>query len=83
MVEELKKKKTKKSYDRRVKFMVRKGLLPDIYRKQISRGLISKWKREAPPAQCAPPVYVGFSIHLEDDWTAQKLIKRCLFSHIY
>lgn len=57
MTEELKKKKIKKSYDTRVKFMVRKGLLPDIYRKQISRGLISKWKREAPDK------YVGYELN--------------------
>ena len=37
----------RKSYDTRVKYLVRKGLLPDIFRKQIHRSLISKWKRES------------------------------------
>ncbi|MBI4931609.1 MAG: DDE-type integrase/transposase/recombinase [Bacteroidetes bacterium] len=40
--------KKRKTYDTRVKYLVRKGLLPDLYRKQIHRSLISKWKREAP-----------------------------------
>jgi hypothetical protein len=29
-----------------VKYLVRVGLLPDVYRKQINRSLISKWRRE-------------------------------------
>jgi putative transposase len=38
----------RKTYDTRIKYLVRKGLLPDLYRKQIHRSLISKWKRESP-----------------------------------
>jgi hypothetical protein len=36
----------RKTYDTRVKYLVRKGLLPDVYQRQIHRSLISKWKRE-------------------------------------
>ena len=36
----------RKTYDTRIKYLVRKGLLPDLYRKQIHRSLISKWSRE-------------------------------------
>jgi putative transposase len=38
----------RRTYDTRVKYLVRAGLLPDVYRKQIHRSLISKWKREDP-----------------------------------
>jgi putative transposase len=38
----------RRTYDTRVKYLVRTGLLPDVYRKQIHRSLISKWKREDP-----------------------------------
>ena len=38
--------KQRKSYDTRVKYLVRKGLLPDVYRKQIHRSLLWKWERE-------------------------------------
>lgn len=37
----------RKTYDTRVKYLVRKGLLPDLYRRKIHRSLISKWSREA------------------------------------
>lgn len=50
-------KKIKKSYDTRVKYLVRQGLLPDIYRKQIHRSLLSKWRREAPDK------YVGYELN--------------------
>ena len=40
--------KKRTTYDTRVKYLVQRGLLPDVYRKQIHRSLISKWKREAP-----------------------------------
>jgi putative transposase len=52
---------TRKSYDTRVKYLVQRNLLPDVYRKQIHRSLISKWKREAPDK------YVGYE--LNDDIT--------------
>lgn len=64
------KKKKKKSYDTRVKFLVRKGLLPDIYRKQISRGLISKWKREAPDK------YVGYELNDTNIGEVYELMKK-------
>ena len=48
---------TRKTYDTRVKYLVRKGLLPDIYRKQIHRSLLSKWQREAPDK------YVGYELN--------------------
>ncbi len=35
----------RKTYDTRVKYLVKQGLLPDVYRKQIHRSLISKWKK--------------------------------------
>ena len=38
----------RRTYDTRVKYLVRAGLLPEVYRKQIHRSLISKWKREDP-----------------------------------
>jgi putative transposase len=38
----------RRTYDTRIKYLVRVGLLPDVYRKQIHRSLISKWKREDP-----------------------------------
>ena len=38
----------RRTYDTRVKYLVRTGLLPDVYRKQIHRSLISKWKKEDP-----------------------------------
>ncbi len=48
---------TRKSYDTRVKYLVQRNLLPDVYRKQIHRSLISKWKREAPDK------YVGYELN--------------------
>lgn len=50
---------TRKTYDTRVKYLVRKGLLPDTFRKQINRSLISKWKKEAPDK------YVGYELNGE------------------
>jgi putative transposase len=47
----------RKSYDTRVKYLVRKGLLPDLYRKRIHRSLISKWKRESPEK------YTGYELN--------------------
>jgi hypothetical protein len=38
----------RRTYDTRVKYLVRAGLLSEVYRKQIHRSLISKWKREDP-----------------------------------
>jgi putative transposase len=48
---------TRKKYDTRVKYLVRKGLLPDVYRKQIHRSLIWKWEREAPDK------YTGYELN--------------------
>jgi putative transposase len=48
---------TRKTYDTRVKYLVRKGLLPDLYSKHIHRSLISKWKREAPEK------YTGYELN--------------------
>lgn len=45
------------SYDTRVKYLVRKGLLPDLYRRKIHRSLISKWKRESPDK------YTGYELN--------------------
>ena len=64
------KKKKKKSYDTRVKFLVRKGLLPDIYRKQIHRSLISKWKREADDK------YVGYELNDNNIPEVYELMKK-------
>ncbi len=47
----------RRTYDTRVKYLVRKGLLPDVYRKQIHRSLISKWKRESPER------YTGYELN--------------------
>lgn len=52
-----KERKKRKSYDTRVKYLVRKGLLPDLFRKQIHRSLLSKWKREADDK------YVGYELN--------------------
>ncbi|MBI4929347.1 MAG: transposase [Bacteroidetes bacterium] len=49
--------KKRKSYDTRVKYLVRKGLLPEVFRKQIHRSLLSKWKREAGDK------YVGYELN--------------------
>ena len=38
---------TRKTYDTRLKYLVRENLLPEPYRKTIHKSLISKWKREA------------------------------------
>ena len=47
----------RKTYDTRVKYLVRKGLLPDIYLKKIHRSLVSKWKRESPEK------YTGYELN--------------------
>ncbi len=47
----------RKTYDTRVKYLVMKGLLPDLYRKQIHKSLISKWKRESPEK------YTGYELN--------------------
>ena len=46
-----------KTYDTRVKYLVMQGLLPDLYRKQIHKGLISKWQRESPEK------YTGYELN--------------------
>lgn len=57
------------SYDTRVKYLVRKGLLPDIYRKKIHRSLISKWKRESPEK------YTGYELN-DDIGELYELMKK-------
>ena len=47
----------RKTYDTRVKYLVRKGLLPDVYRKQIHRSLVSKWRKESPEK------YTGYELN--------------------
>lgn len=47
----------RKTYDTRVKYLVMKGLLPDVYRKQIHKSLVSKWKRESPEK------YTGYELN--------------------
>ena len=49
----------RKTYDTRVKYLVRAGLLPDIYRKQINRSLIWKWERESETK------YVGYELNTD------------------
>ena len=36
----------RRSYDTRIKYLAREGLLPETYRKNIHRSLICKWKQE-------------------------------------
>jgi nitrogen regulatory protein PII-like uncharacterized protein len=47
----------RKTYDTRVKYLVRSNLLPDVYRKKIHKSLISKWKRESPDK------YTGYELN--------------------
>ena len=47
----------RKTYDTRVKYLVMKGLLPDLYRRQIHKSLISKWQRESPEK------YTGYELN--------------------
>jgi len=61
----MEKKKKRNSYDTRVKYLVRKGLLPDIYRKQIHRSLISKWKKESGEK------YIGYELNVACDTVHQ------------
>jgi putative transposase len=61
--------KKRKTYDTRVKYLVQRGLLPDVYRKQIHRSLISKWKREAPDK------YYGYELN-EDVAELYELMKK-------
>ena len=65
-------KKKRNSYDTRVKYLVRKGLLPDIYRKQIHRSLISKWKKESGEK------YVGYELNdnIEELYDLMKTISQ-------
>lgn len=60
----------RKTYDTRVKYLVRMGLLPDFYRKQIHRSLISKWKRESPDK------YIGYELNnnMEDLYELMKKV---------
>ena len=72
----------RKTYDTRVKYLVQRGLLPDVYRKQIHRSLLSKWKREAPDK------YYGYELNddieelyelmkkVSEDITLQKALKQ-------
>jgi len=60
----------RKTYDTRVKYLVRKNLLPQEYKAQINRSLLSKWKREPDKK------YVGYELNenLEDLYEIMKLI---------
>ncbi len=58
--------KQRKTYDTRVKYLVRKGLLPDIYRKQIHRSLIWEWERESPDK------YTGLAVPLKNFGSTKK-----------
>lgn len=49
----------RKTYDTRVKYLVRFGLLPNYYEKNIHKSLISKWKREAPDK------YTGYELNTD------------------
>ena len=49
----------RKTYDTRVKYLVRFGLLPNYYEKMIHKSLISKWKREAPDK------YTGYELNTD------------------
>jgi hypothetical protein len=49
----------RQSYDTRVKYLVRKGLLPQQYQTQIHRSLISKWKREPEEK------YIGYELNTD------------------
>lgn len=51
--------KRRKSYDTRVKYLVRQGLLPAYYESQINRSLISKWKKESQEK------YVGYELNMD------------------
>jgi len=47
----------RKSYDTRIKYLARYGLLPEKYKREIHRSLICKWKQE-PKSK-----YVGFELN--------------------
>lgn len=49
--------KKRKTYDTRVKYLVREGILPEKYKLDIHRSLISKWKREPPEK------YTGYELN--------------------
>jgi hypothetical protein len=63
--------KKRKSYDTRIKYLARQGLLPDRYLKKINRSLICKWKQEPRDK------YVGYELHeeIEDLYDLMRLIK--------
>lgn len=52
---------TRKSYDTKLKYLAKQGLLPESYRRQIPRSLICKWKQE--PAE----KYVGYELNQNID----------------
>lgn len=60
----------RKSYDTKIKYLARQGLLPVAYSQQIHRSLISKWKQE--------PVekYVGYELNenIEELYEIMKLV---------
>ena len=62
--------KNRKSYDTKIKYLARKGLLPECYKRQIHRSLICKWKQE--------PVekYVGYELNqnIEQLYDVMKLV---------
>jgi len=60
----------RKTYDTRVKYLVRKNLLPQQYKVQINRSLISKWRKE--PME----KYVGYELNdnLTEMYEMMKLV---------
>lgn len=63
-------KASRTTYDTKVKYLARQGLLPELYRKQIHRSLISKWKKE--PAD----KYMGYELNnnIEDLYELMKQV---------
>lgn len=51
--------KQRKTYDTRIKYLVREGLLPVHYKQQINRSLISKWKKESQEK------YIGYELNMD------------------
>ncbi len=64
-----KKNQKRKSYDTKIKYLAREGLLPEKYAKDISKSLISKWKSEPDDK------YIGFELNdqLEELFEISKL----------
>lgn len=61
---------TRKSYDTRLKYLAREGLLPETYKKNIHRSLLCKWKQE--PAE----KYIGYELNsnIEELYEVMKVV---------